>query len=135
MQALLTLCLIVTAPDAPKGKDAAAIEGTWVVMSATQDGKEVSDFKGGKLNFKDGKLTMDFKDTREKHAIYKLDPSAKPKALDLIHEGKAKGLFIYEFDDDKLILCFADEGTRRPKDFTAKKGDGHVLLKLKREKK
>jgi len=69
---------------------------------------------------------------------YKLDPAAKPKAIDLIpEEGPAKGKTlqgIYSLQRDELKVCFVSpnipdpENQKRPGEFSAKKGSGYVLL-------
>jgi uncharacterized protein (TIGR03067 family) len=51
----------------------------------------------------------------------KLDPAAKPKALDIVgSDGPNKGktiLAIYERDGDKLKVCYELGGKGRPKEF------------------
>ena len=60
MHALLILGLLVTADES---KDAANIQGTWVVVSAMKNGKADDEIKGDTLTFKDGKATHKSKKT------------------------------------------------------------------------
>ncbi len=73
---------------------------------------------------------------RRKKGTFKLDPSKKPKAMDLTLEKKGKketALFIYELDGDNLKLCWRKPGGKRPTHFTSKDTGG--LMILKRNKK
>jgi uncharacterized protein (TIGR03067 family) len=87
-----------------------------------------------KLIFKDGKVAADRGDgTKEDQIDYKLDPTAKVKAIDLIENGRAMP-GIYELDGDTLKLCIAEgQGGVRPEEF---KSDGKRLavITLKRVK-
>jgi uncharacterized protein (TIGR03067 family) len=65
----------------------------------------------------------------------KLDAAKKPKAIDAYPAGRDKPLLgIYEFDGDKLKLCFAAPGKERPAAFTSAEGSGHTLTVWVREK-
>jgi uncharacterized protein (TIGR03067 family) len=133
MHAFLFLGLLLPADDT---KDTMKIEGTWVVVSATKDGKPGEEIQDDKLTFKDGLLTHASKKTEGK-GTYKLDPSAKPSTIDIVEEGKDKPFRgIYRLEGDKLVICMsiaADD--KRPTEFAAKAGSGQMLVELKREKK
>ncbi len=126
---LLTLTADVT-------KDTVNIEGTWVVESATVDGKAEDDIKGEKMTFKNGTLTVKTKQKDEK-GTYKLDSAQKPKTIDVTDDGKNETYAgIYKLDGDRLTICVPDKaGNARPKEFTAKEGSRQMVLELKREKK
>ncbi len=132
MYALLLVSLL--ADDATK--DAAKLEGTWVIVSAVENGKPLDEIKGDKLTFKDGTLTIKTKEKDEK-GTFKLDSSAKPKTIDFTEEGKDKTIqAIYILDGDVLKICAAHKpGEKRPTEFSAKEGSGQMLIELKREKK
>jgi uncharacterized protein (TIGR03067 family) len=65
----------------------------------------------------------------------KLDPSAKPKALDITGtEGPNEGktiLAIYERDGDTLRVCYDLSGKDRPKEFKTSEGTPLFLVEYK----
>jgi uncharacterized protein (TIGR03067 family) len=133
MYALLTLTLFVTA-DATK--DAANLEGTWVVVAASSGGKPKEDIKGDKVTFKDGAIMIKTKEKDEK-GTYKLDPGKKPTEIDITEEGAQKPMLgIYLLEGDTLKLCIMPgEGKQRPTEFASKEGSEQMVIELKREKK
>ena len=84
--------------------------------------------------------TEEYGEKGEVHeAAIKLDPSAKPKAVDrTIRKGPGKGETtqgIYKLEGDQLTICLAWGKKERPKEFAAKK-DGHAMVVVyKRVKK
>jgi uncharacterized protein (TIGR03067 family) len=108
-------------------------EGTWVVTAATLDGGDLSAQVGQEYTFAAGKLTLRKGERVLDTAKVVLDPSAKPKAVDLVsdhlREGEPPARFIYEFDGDALRLCRGDK--ERPAAFA---GKGLVVFTLKRKK-
>jgi uncharacterized protein (TIGR03067 family) len=104
------------------------------------DGKEAPEadrIKDTTVEITADKIT--FKDMLE--SKYKLDPSAKPKAIDIVHSiqggGEETVRAIYKLDGDKLTICgkFHGGGGERPTEFESKEGSGIMLMILKREKK
>jgi len=110
-----------------KGKsDQELFQGKWEVMSAEKGGMEIPEEfqKGFRLTVKGDKITVDILG-ESKEATFKLDPSKKPRAIDLTFEGKSvKG--IYEFKGTTLRVCVPlEEGADRPKEF---KSEGETIL-------
>ena len=78
----------------------------------------------------------------EQQARYELDPTKKPKTIDLVwtdgDEKRKTYPGIYSLEGDTLKICYAREGTVRPPGFTAEATkeikDHCVLMVLKREK-
>jgi uncharacterized protein (TIGR03067 family) len=108
-------------------------EGTWVVTAAKLDGEDLSGQLGQEYTFAAGKLTLRAGDRVLDTAKVVLDPSAKPKAVDLVsdnlREGEPPARFIYEFDAEVLRLCRGDK--ERPMSFVGKE---QVVFTLKRKK-
>jgi RNA polymerase sigma factor (sigma-70 family) len=126
-------------PDAGKGEkqpeksDAEKLRGTWVAISGEVGGKQAPEaaVQSFKITFGDGKFTLE-RDGKSIEGTFKLNPAAKPKAIDTTVEGKT-ALAIYSLDGDKLKLCSDEDGTNRPTEFATKAGVRHVLLIFKRE--
>jgi len=94
----------------------------------------VIDEKG--ISSQNNKLQGDLGFTSVVKFTYKLDPTRKPKEIDLIwaefaNKGKIQ-LAIYELDGDTLKICESPIGKERPKKFESKKGSGQSILTLKR---
>lgn len=136
----------LTAAPTPKEKDKAkdedAIQGTWKIESfdlgGAQGGPPPGEVEKIRMTFKkDGKLAMSRGQGDDREGEYKLDASAKPKAIDLIAEGRTS-LGIYELDGDTLKLCIAEgQNATRPEEM---KPDGNrqavvTLKRVKEEKK
>ena len=116
--------------------DAKKLQGTWSVVAFEQNGKKLSNdevkimkvvIEGSTLTIHDGKLM-------KAEAKFKLDPSKKPKQVDLTM-GKDDLFGIYELNGDNFRMCTRDD--KRPTEFTPKpKGTPATttLLVLKRQK-
>src|SRR5437016_835836 len=86
-------------------KDLEKMQGDWIAVTYTSEGKptDKADLAKIKLNVKGDTSTFQ-KGERVGKGTYKLDPTKKPKALDiLLLDGPNKGtsvLGIYEIDGD-----------------------------------
>jgi uncharacterized protein (TIGR03067 family) len=136
--ALLLLTFVPDLTPAEEMQDNERIQGTWTVVSREMDGKKTpdADLKAMKVTVEDGTLTID--DGKKKEKVpYKLDPSKKPKCIDLANtgkEGKETTPGIYELDGDNLKLCWSEKTEDRPAQFTGKSGSGQTLMVFKRVK-
>jgi len=129
------------AKDEEAAKDLKKMQGDWVVVSMEVDGMRIPDDDAQALfrTVKGDKYTVSrYRKTAGKGTI-KLDATKKPRAIDALPagaKGDAKALLgIYEFEGDKLKLCFARPGVARPTEFSAKEDSGHTLTVWQREKK
>ncbi len=136
---ILVLSVMRTArSDGPK--DADAIQGTWRAATAELGGKPFPDEvrKSITLTLKDDKYTVTVGKNPD-HGTVKLDPSAKPKAMDITGtEGPNKGKkipAIYELDGDTLKVCYDLSGKGRPTAFKTAEGTQLFLVTYKREKR
>src|SRR5258707_405412 len=137
---ILTASLLIAA-DNPKEeatkKDLEQLKGTWVATSYVKDMKPAAeaDLKMMKLAVAGDQVTFTKgKDLRK--STYKLDPTQKPKAVDIVMidgPDKDKTLQgIYEISGDELKICLAILDKPRPKEFAAKPET--ILETWKREK-
>jgi uncharacterized protein (TIGR03067 family) len=133
---LISFSLAAWSADA---KDGDAIQGAWLPATAEFGGKMFPDEVRNsiKLVIKDGTYTVTTGPNVDKGTI-KLNPSAKPKALDIAGtDGPNKGktiLAVYELDGDTLRICYDLSGKGRPTEFKTKEGTQLFLVTYKREK-
>jgi RNA polymerase sigma factor (sigma-70 family) len=125
--------------DKPKD-DKEAILGTWKMHKHEEEGRDASDTDKGK-RFKDATFTI----TGDKIVVefgadvieitYRLDPAAKPKAIDWEGPGGKSFMGVYSLDGDTLKICLpTDDGGDRPAEVATKEGSNTRLFVLKREK-
>ena len=144
-QILLVLMMLVLSLPARAGgggekEDSKILDGTWLPVEAELGGQKFPDeiLKTLKLTMSDGKYTVNVGERVDKGTI-QLDPTAKPKAIDIIGtEGPNKGktiLAIYELTGDTLRICYDLAGQKRPTEFKTVKDTQQFLVTYKREKK
>jgi uncharacterized protein (TIGR03067 family) len=134
---LLGVVLPTRADDA--AKELEKLQGTWTVASVQDGGEERADEKSKKVSIVIKGDVFSFKMEGQPKTLdmkLKLDPSAKPKAVDLastIREGQvAHG--IYALDGDELKICWSRNAKARPDGFKTKPGDDRMFFTLKRVK-
>jgi uncharacterized protein (TIGR03067 family) len=127
----------VPALSAEARKELDAINGKWVVVERTSDGKaedpkDIADLDYT-FTFEGGKLKVAWKGIEPKEIAIGFDVQASPMQLDLINV-KAKSIerAILKREAGVLTICLAKPGTARPSEFTSKAASGHSILVLKR---
>lgn len=137
---LLVAVLLAGAFAEDKAKDEEKIQGNWTVVSREFMGRKTpeAELKAIKVTIKDGVIAMD--DGKKKETIpYKLDPSKKPKAIDLANTGienKETTLAIYELDGDTLKICWSEKDPdHRTTKFASDEASAQSMIVFKREKK
>jgi uncharacterized protein (TIGR03067 family) len=122
-----------------KGKtDQDKMQGTWSFEYMERGGVE------GKEDFlKEAKLIVSADKVKvqalgkEMQIGFKLDPSKKPAHMDIIDTNGGKEVIIkgiYVFEDDKLKICWAPPGDKRPTEFKTELGSSEQMVVLKRDK-
>ena len=117
------------------------LEGAWSCVSATVDGKPLSDTTVARLRLT---LTKDrYKTERGTEVLfdstYTTDSSKKPKHIDMVGtEGdltgkKAQG--IYTVRGDMLQICYTMPGKERPAAFESRPGSEAYFIVWKRQTK
>jgi uncharacterized protein (TIGR03067 family) len=106
-------------------------QGTWIVELQDDDGKKFSDddLRGRSICFGMNLFLVRKKSSMEQIGKIKIDP-AKKSINASVEKGGREGdllLGIYEFDGDKLKLCFSTDAEARPKEF---KGGADKLLMI-----
>ena len=113
-------------------KDKQRLQGTWNFVSGIRSAQMLIAGDHFTVKFKNGDIYL---------GVYTLDPTAKPKMMDMtVHEGPEKhrgktSLIIYELDGDHLIWCPAEPGTgNRLAVFPADDDLHHLCIIFRREK-
>lgn len=138
---LAAVALTARADDEAASKELKALQGTWTVVAAEQDGDSLDRIVGGVMVVKDNNFHIKTKSGTELKGDLVLNPTKKPKHIDYVHqEGLLKDKKwegIYELKDDalKIIYAEADSDKERPTEFKTLKNSKLLLLELKREKK
>ena len=134
---LLTVVVVHAGDDAAQKKDKAALQGVWKIVSLESSKGKDPNAEGATLEFdKDGKNLVYTKDGESKKATYTLNPSGKPKEIDIKVADENKTFeAIYQVDKDKLKICLAPEsGDGRPNEFAVKDGKSYILIQLEKSK-
>ena len=122
-------------------KDRKLYEGTWRVVALVVNGDKSADEDARKLsvvNGADGSFSVRSEGNEVIRGRNILDPSKKPKAIDLIViEGDKDAqtvLGIYEITEKTRRLCYVSPGLERPTEFTSTTANQQVLVTFEREK-
>ncbi|HEY7311645.1 MAG TPA: sigma-70 family RNA polymerase sigma factor [Gemmataceae bacterium] len=123
-----------------KKSDKEKIQGEWKVESAKVNGEESQGAEGDRIKgatwtIAAEKITVTF-NGEDRVATYKLDPAAKPKAIDVMTEKEGTFKGIYKLEGDTLTICatLGQEDGERPTEFVSKEGSSTMLFVLKRKK-
>jgi uncharacterized protein (TIGR03067 family) len=115
-------------------KELKKFEGTWVRVSAETNGKEAPKevVKSIAMTFAGDKFTIKVADKERVIAgTFRIDPSKDPKGYDATASPAGKErttVGIYQFDRDRLKVCYTPEGGKRPEEFSSKGGtDDHPV--------
>lgn len=129
------------ADDEAAKKDLKALQGTWKVVAAEQDGDPLDRIIGGVMVVSENNFHIKTKAGTELKGDLILNPAKSPKHWDYIHqEGPLKDKKwegIYELKGDTLKICYAeaDSEKERPAEFKTRKDSKLLYLELAREKK
>jgi uncharacterized protein (TIGR03067 family) len=114
-------------------RDKERLQGTWNFVSGLRQAQMLISGEHFTVKFKNGDIYL---------GVYTLDPTTKPKMMDMtIQEGPEKhrgktSLVIYELDGDHLIWCPAQPGTgNRLHAFPPEDDLHHLCIVFRREKK
>ena len=111
------------------------LEGLYTAVSISKGGKDAADdFRQSfSLRLSEDDLTFTIKDKKYPAKITRVDPKAKPAAIDISpSDGPEKGktfLGIYAYDRGELTLAFTEKGDR-PKGFSG--DDDATVMRLKK---
>jgi uncharacterized protein (TIGR03067 family) len=135
----LFLCCVILLQAGESATDLERMQGTWTVVSLTEQGKAIPNAETDILEFvidKDVIKVLE-KGTVEVQYQIKLDPEKSPKAIDFTHQiGPNKDkteLGIYAFDGEKIKLCLDEKRKGRPTVFEGKESETFSVIVLKKK--
>jgi len=135
---ILAAALLLAAAPADGTKDQDGLQGTWNVDSLLRGGKFASPAAVAKMQLviSGDKATMKSPGKDDAVGTFKLDPTKKPAAIDLVRDDKEVLLGIYVVDGDTLRLAMQKPGGKeRPTAFESPEDSEVNVFVLKREKK
>jgi uncharacterized protein (TIGR03067 family) len=110
--------------------DYRALQGRWVVMR-NEIKKQTTPGMHGRLFIFEGRTFRI--DTDQGSEGYSVDESTDPKSIDF-DDGRSPVIRgIYKLEKDKLVICTAAPGEKRPTEFKTSVDTGTVLTELKRK--
>lgn len=138
--AFATLVVVAAAVVADSDDELKPFQGVWLIAEANLAGRDhLDDFQGMKLTIRGKNYVIDFGDNSDKGTIT-VDATKTPKHIDLTTraDGPFKGRTlpgIYEFRDNRIILCLNSEKPERPTKFEAPEKTPLMLLIFQRDTK
>jgi uncharacterized protein (TIGR03067 family) len=141
LKPFVALALVVSCSSTAWSDDAKdeTLDGTWLPATAELGGKAFPEEvrKAIRLDIKGEQYTVTV-GTKPDRGTCKLNPTAKPKALDITGtEGPNKGktiLAIYERKGDTLRVCYDLGRKERPSEFKSTEGSRLFLVEYKLQK-
>jgi uncharacterized protein (TIGR03067 family) len=119
--------------------DLDAMQGTWALVSAMQDGNPLADDKVKQTTIVIKGDTFCFpglaEDVTARAGTFTLDATKKPKEMDSTSSEKETMLGIYDLERDSYKVCFAPAGKPRPTEFASIRGSGQILQVWHRHEK
>ena len=137
---LVAMTLFVAADDKEEAKkEAERMQGTWKVQRARRGHGVDASLVGATVVLDGDRFTSQLGDTVLGRGTWKVDPTRKPKTIDLDYtEGPTKGETmkgIYQTGDQTLVILFSGPGKDRPRSFEDKAEDHQLFLTLQAAKK
>jgi uncharacterized protein (TIGR03067 family) len=116
----------------------AAIDGTWMAVSAERNGKPTDELNGNRLTFAGSTFVIERGGATLYRGTFTIDPARSPAHIDFHHtEGVLKAATwrgVYAMQGDTLTVAdnAPDMGKARPAAFAAPANSGHVVVVFRR---
>jgi uncharacterized protein (TIGR03067 family) len=135
---VIVFCLVVSSSSGQEkagATDKDKLQGKWSVVSAKGNGQDLpADLaRSVKIAFEGDKYAVTIFDQKIT-GTFKVDPTKKPKELDINTADGKIAKAIYELNGDTLKIAEGEAGDARPKEFLSKEGNNITVMVLKLEK-
>lgn len=122
----------ITPPD--PAASLARLQGVWVVISVEEKGRTIPDGVKRKFIVLDEQFNLREPDDKLlAEGTVKTGESVKAWTLDLVQKDGKPRLGLYALQGDRLRLCLAAPGEKRPEQFATTPADNQQLLVLRRQ--
>ncbi len=111
-----------------------SLEGTWRALSMDNAGVRMpgQSVRTLRFDFSAEKLTMRIGDRVIAETEYTVDPTSKPRSIDMTFDGKPNQ-GIYFLQEDKLVICLSGSTTERPTKMVSQADSpNRLLIRLRR---
>jgi uncharacterized protein (TIGR03067 family) len=134
---LAFLLLVWLGPAAGLAQDSASapLQGRWVVVGAEHGGKPMDSIKGGVMTIAGGVFEIRTASGNMLKGTLRLDASAAPFKMDMLHADGTVWEAIYQTAADTLRLNYVERGGKdpRPTTFTTSERTEESIVTLRRE--
>jgi uncharacterized protein (TIGR03067 family) len=115
-------------------KELEAIAGNYKIIEMVMDGK-AENIENRSIIFTKTEMIMMMGETRANPLTYRIDPTKKPKTLDVRPVNDNQFIYgIYSSEKNKMKICLnANPGGDRPDEFESKSGSKFMLLILEKK--
>jgi len=133
-------CLTATAIGFATSARAQSLDGTWEIVSVTDNGRVVTP-ADVQLNYAaDSRVVINGQQVelvvpmtyQHKRLPFVVDASKSPMAFEMAGAEKTGGRGIFMADKDSLVLCLSGRNQERPTTFASLPGSGNLLVTLRR---
>jgi uncharacterized protein (TIGR03067 family) len=108
------------------------LEGTWYVVRAEAEGTPIppQEYRALRLTFKNGQFTARRGKDDSDEGTYTIDPTRRPKTMDVTPRRGRPQLAVYELTGNTLKICSDTSGKERPEGFETRDQPGYTLMVL-----
>lgn len=140
--AAISFGLMTVSPAAPQaGPELKKFQGDWEVVQLVENGNAVAAERireilpsGGRVRVIESAIIFRSPKDKQQHAkMFKIEPTTYPSTIDVGDSDGKTSRGIYQFDQGRLVICFADPDTDgRPDAFSAGADSQRMMMVLKR---
>jgi uncharacterized protein (TIGR03067 family) len=134
LHALMISGAVLMAADAPES-DQEKFQGTWAVILGEREGVKLSEEAAREIQvIVEGDRYRHVRGDRTQAGTIKLDPTKRPREIDITPADGKTILGIYTIEGDTHKVCFAEYGGGRPTGFSTEPESGLSLYVMRRVK-